>query len=92
MTRSIPALSTGLRPYVHLLPLLELEISQGNTLTSGFHHEPDGWHRAYFRGPLHLGLIEREFAFDGDVTLDAGPRHTRVLAMDSCCEISGGAP
>ena len=64
---------TGARPYAHLLPLVEAEVSWGNSDVEGFCQHPDGWWSASLRRPLHLDRLREVFALPAHVELGSRP-------------------
>lgn len=68
--RRVADRSPDQRPYGHLVPVLEAELSWGNSCRDGFRHVPrdDTW-TAHLAAPLHLDRLLAEFEF---------PDHIRV--------------
>lgn len=81
------------RPYSHLLPVLEAELSWGNSTPDGFRELPDGWWAALLRQPLHVDRLAAAFDFDSHIRLgrdDDGA--TWVVDGDSRVRLVAAAP
>lgn len=78
------------RPYLHLVPVLELLRKHGNrTVGSGFLPTQGGW-ECHFRDPLDFDLIERELMLPDTISLsrDEGSLFDRL----SWSVVQGPAP